>query len=235
LYAHVNQAEAVVRSIASLFGKSPFGPLAQHAEQVRETVALVKPLFEAFLAGDGAETRRLYEQISKLEHRADNIKNDIREHLPKSLLMPVDRGDVLLFLKEQDRLADRAEDLGVLLTMRETPAPAELHEAVRALVTAVLAAANEWFKVAASLTRLEEASFAGSEVDRVMEQIRRISNLEWEADKRQAEAGTLLFRHEDEIGAVSVFFWMRIFRVLGSVADHAENTADLLRVMIAKR
>jgi predicted phosphate transport protein (TIGR00153 family) len=85
---------------------------------VRETVALVEPLFEAFLAGDGAATRRLYEQISKLEHRADNIKNDIREHLPKSLLMPVDRGDVLLFLKEQDRLADRAEDLGVLLTMR---------------------------------------------------------------------------------------------------------------------
>lgn len=224
-----------MRTFAALFGKSPFGPLAQHAERVCETVSLIDPLFEAFLGGRPEETRQIYEQISKLEHRADIIKNDIRDHLPKSLLMPVDRGDVLLFLKEQDRLADRAEDLGVVLTMRPTPAPASLHASVRALVAAVLEAANEWFRLAAGLQTLEDASFAAPEVARVMDQIKRISDLEWEADKRQAEAGTVLFRHEQELDAVSVVLWMRIHRVLGSVADHAENTADLLRVMLAKR
>ena len=224
-----------MRSIAALFGKSPFGQLAQHAERVRETVLLIQPLFDAFLAGQPDETRRIYEQISKLEHKADVIKNDIRDHLPKSLMMPVDRGDVLLFLKEQDKLADRAEDLGVLLTMRQTPVPPALHECERSLVAAVLEAADEWFRVAASLPQLEDGSFAAHEVASVMEQIRRISNLEWEADKRQAEAATVLFQHEREMDAVSVVLWMRIHRVLGSVADHAENTADLLRVMLAKR
>lgn len=224
-----------MRSFVALFGKSPFGPLAQHAERVQETVGLIPALFESFLTGQRDETRRIYEQISKLEHKADIIKNDIRDHLPKTLLMPVDRGDVLLFLREQDRLADRAEDLGVVLTMRDTPAPESLHPSVRALVAAVLEAAGEWFRVAASLPLLEDASFAGPEVARVMEQIRRISNLEWEADKRQAEAGTALFAHEQQLDPVSVVLWMRIHRVLGSVADHAENTADLLRVMLAKR
>jgi predicted phosphate transport protein (TIGR00153 family) len=224
-----------MRPIVALFGKSPFGSLAQHAEQVRSTVELTAPLVEAFLAGDRARTQELYERISKLEHKADDIKNDIRDPLPKSLLMPVDRGDVLMFLKEQDHIADRAEDLGVLVTMRDTRAPDTMHGPVNALVAAVNRAADAWFRVAADLPTLEGASFAGPEVDRMMDQIRTISNLEWEADKRQADATRVMFEHEPEIGAVSVVLWMNIFRALGSIADHAENTADLLRVMLAKR
>lgn len=224
-----------MRPIVALFGKSPFGSLAQHAEAVRTTVELTTPLMEAFLGGDKTKTVELYERISKLEHKADNVKNDIRDHLPKSLMMPVDRGDVLMFLKEQDHIADRAEDLGVLVTMRDTGAPEPMHKPVMALVEAVNAAAAAWFKVASELTSLEGASFSGPEVDRMMEQIKKISNLEWEADKRQAEATRIMFDHEPEIGAVSVVLWMNIFRALGSVADHSENTADLLRVMLAKR
>lgn len=224
-----------MRPIVALFGKSPFGPLAEHAEQVKATIELVKPLMEAFVAGERARTVELYQRISKLEHKADNIKNDIRDHLPKSLLMPVDRGDVLTFLKEQDRIADRAEDLGVLLTMRDTRVPTDMKQPVADLVDASVATANAWFRVATTLTTLEGASFAGPEVDRMMDQIRAISNLEWEADKKQAAASRVMFEHEDEIGAISVMMWMHIFRVLGSVADHAENTADLLRVMLAKR
>lgn len=224
-----------MRPIVALFGKSPFGPLAEHAEQVKATIELVKPLMEAFVAGERARTVELYQRISKLEHKADNIKNDIRDHLPKSLLMPVDRGDVLTFLKEQDRIADRAEDLGVLLTMRDTRVPTDMKQPVADLVDASVATANAWFRVATTLTTLEGASFAGPEVDRMMDQIRAISNLEWEADKKQAAASRVMFEHEEEIGAISVMMWMHIFRVLGSVADHAENTADLLRVMLAKR
>lgn len=224
-----------MHTIVSLFGRSPFGPLAQHAARVRETVELIRPLIDAFLAMDRAETRRIYEQISKLEHKADIAKNDIRDHLPKSLFMPVDRGDVLLFLREQDRIADRAEDLGVLLTMRATPAPAGLTPDVHALVEASLTTAHAWLDLATNLPKLEEASFSGPEVDRVLDQIGGISNLEWEADKAQAAASSALFEFEQEIGAVSVVLWMRILEVLGSVADHAENTADLLRVMLAKR
>jgi predicted phosphate transport protein (TIGR00153 family) len=218
-----------------LFGKSPFGQLAQHAEGVRATVELVQPLMEAFLAGDREQTMTLYERISKLEHKADTIKNDIRDHLPKSLMMPVDRGDVLTFLKEQDRIADKAEDLGVLLTMRDTKAPDALRGPVMALVEASNNAAQAWFGATRELVALENASFAGPEVDRMMKKIKEISDLEWEADKRQAEASRIMFEHEDEIGAVSVMLWMHIFRVLGAIADHAENTADLLRVMLAKR
>ena len=224
-----------MRSIFELFGKSPFRPLAEHTERVREAVVLIQPLFEAFVAGDWEKTEEIYRTISKLEHKADVIKNDIRDHLPKSLFMPVDRGDVLLFLKQQDRIADVAEDLGVLLTMRPTPTPEAIREGVMELVAAVLRAAELWFETARELPVLQEVSFSGPEVDRMMERIKQISDLEWEADKLQAEISKEIFRHEEELGAVSVMFWANILRVLGAVANYAESTADHLRLMLAKR
>jgi predicted phosphate transport protein (TIGR00153 family) len=224
-----------MRAILELFGKSPFRPLAEHAERVRDAVVLIRPLFEAFVDGDWARTEEVYERISKLEHKADLIKNDIRDHLPRSLFLPVDRGDVLLFLRQQDRIADAAEDLGVLLTMRPTATPPELREDVLALVDAVLRCADTWFETVHELPDLQESGFAGPIVERVMDRIRAISDLEWEADKLQASLSREMFRHEAELGAVSVIFWANILRVVGVVANKAESTADHLRLMLAKR
>lgn len=224
-----------MRSILGLFARSPFGPLVEHAERVHDTVALIRPLFEAFTAEEWPKTQEIYERISKLEHKADVVKNDIRDHLPKSLFLPVDRGDVLTFLKEQDRIADDAEDLGVLLTMRRTPTPAAIRESVFALVDAVIRTSEAWYELARELPALQEASFTGPEVGKILSRIKEISDLEWEADKRQAEASKRMFEHEAEFGAVSVMLWFDIFRVLGAIANHAENTADLLRLMLARR
>jgi hypothetical protein len=224
-----------MRSIVGLFGRSPFRPLAQHTEKVNDTVQLVRPLMEAFMAGDWSQTADLYKKISKLEHKADVVKTDIRDHLPSSLFMPVDRGDILLFLKEQDSIADAAEDVAVLVTMRETPTPESMKAGVLELVDRVLLVGQTWFETAHELPLLEEASFTGPEVDTVLAGIQKISDLEWEADKQQAEMSRAVIRNENEMGAVSVMFWMNILRELGTIANKAENTADLLRLMLAKR
>lgn len=229
------EGEGDVRSFFGLFGKSPFGPLAQHTERVHDTVVLIRPLFEAFVDGNWDEVESVYDQISRLEHKADKLKNEIRDHLPKSLFLPVDRGDVLLFLKEQDKIADAAEDLGVLLTMRRTPTPETMRPAVLDLVDLAVRTAEAWFEAARELPTLQEASFTGPEVEKVMQRIAAVSDLEWEADKLQAQVSKSLYDHEQELGAVSVMFWTGIIRTLGEVANRAENTADLLRLMLARR
>jgi uncharacterized protein Yka (UPF0111/DUF47 family) len=72
-------------------------------------------------------------------------------------------------------------------------------------------------------------------VEKAIQRAKDISDMEWEADKRQATLSTVLFAREDEIGAVGVVMWMGVLRELGGVANHAENTADVLRLMLAKR
>lgn len=223
------------RSIFGLFGRSPFSGLAQHTQRVHDTVTHVRPLLEAFTERDWAKTQEIYERISKLEHKADVTKNEIRDHLPKSLFMPIDRGDILLFLKEQDAIADAAEDLAVLVTMRETPTPEELKAPLFELADGVIRVSEAWFETCRELPTLEEASFTGPEVEKMMQHITEISDLEWEADKRQAVATKVMLQHEAEIGPVSVYFWMNILRVMGLIANKAENTADLLRLMLARR
>ena len=224
-----------MRSILGLFGKSPFGPLAKHTVRVHETVLLLRPLFEAFVEERWNEVEEIYDRISKLEHKADLLKNDIRDHLPRSLFLPVDRGDVLRFLKAQDRIADRVEDLGVLLTLRRTPTPEPIRQPVLDFVDAVVRTAEAWFEAAQELPTLQEASFTGPAVAQMLKRINEISDLEWEADKKQAKVSKQLFEHEAEIGAVSILLWTNIFRTLGSVANYAERTADFLRLMLARR
>ncbi len=224
-----------MRAIVGLFARSPFRPLLEHTERVHHTVELLPELFTAFTAGDWPEVHQVYERVSRLEHKADEVKNDIRDHLPRSLFMPVDRGDVLLFLKEQDSIADRVEDIAVLLTMRETPTPDVLREPLQEFIAQVVRTSELWYETARELPTLQEAGFAGPEVEKTMDRIRAISDYEWEADKLQARATRVVLSQEDALGAISVMFWMRILATLGDVANRAENTADRLRLMLARR
>lgn len=223
-----------MRTFFELFARSPFSPLTKHSEKVQDVVAEVPALMEAMLAEDWITASEHYERISRLEHQADERKQEIRDHLPRSLFLPVDRGDLLKFLKEQDAIADAAEDLAVLVTMRRTRAPGPLKERVRELVKGVVTATDTWFSVASQLPELQETSFTGPEVRKVLDLIDAVHQQEWETDRMQAAMGRTTIEFEEEMGAVSVLFWMRIASKLGDMANHAENAADLLRMMLAR-
>jgi predicted phosphate transport protein (TIGR00153 family) len=223
-----------MRSVFGIFGKSPVSALERHAEKVHETVQQLQPLLEAFTAGDWEQTKEITKRIYKLEHQADQIRDEIRDHLPRSLFLPVDRGDVLLFLEEQDAIADRVEDVGDLLTMRKTPTPEGLRPHLVELVDQVVRTHETWYEAARELKTLQEASFGGPEASKVLELVSRVNHQEWEADKREAKALEALFTFEDELGAVSVLVWMNAIEMIGKVADHAETTADTIRLMIAR-
>ena len=63
--------------------------------------------------------------------------------------------------------------------------------------------------------------------------VAKIHEAEGEADRLQAEFSKLVFENEARIDPTSVFQWVQIIEVLGDVADHAENTGDVLKLMLA--
>jgi hypothetical protein len=223
-----------MRTFFELFARSPFAPLIKHGEKVHEVLLELEPLFDAFMGGDRDAVAGAHERISHLEHEADQIKREIRDNLPRSLFLPVDRGDLLRFLKEQDAIADAVEDVAVLMNMRATPTPGEMKPRVTALVSQIVRTGESWFEIIQLLPELQESSFTGPEVKKVVELIDRVHAEEYEADLRQAALGRDTVRCEEELGAVSVLFWMRIASKLGEVANRAENSGDLLRLMLAR-
>ncbi|RLE06778.1 hypothetical protein DRZ78_04105, partial [Candidatus Aerophobetes bacterium] len=125
-------------TIARLFRQSPFEALYKHLLKVRECSDLLKPLMEAFISGDRALIKERVKRISELEHEADVIKNEIREHLPYHIFMPIDRSDILWFLREEDAIADSIEDVAKLIEMRKTPVPLELKEELMELINKIM-------------------------------------------------------------------------------------------------
>ncbi len=56
--------------------------------------------------------------IIQLETEADAIKQTFRLNMPNTLLLPVDREDLLRLISDQDRLADTSEDIAKTLLFR---------------------------------------------------------------------------------------------------------------------
>lgn len=218
--------------ISKLFGKSPFEPLHQHMLKVKACVGLVRPLMDAFLKGEQEKVKDVARKIFKAEHDADMVKKEIRSRLPKSILLPVARGDILRFLKEQDNIADSAEDLAALLILRKTTVPEELKEKLKIFVDKVLETYEAAMTVSNEIKLLAEASFGGEEAHKVMELIEQLKLKEWEADKAQMKAARKMFSIEKKLDPVSVMMWMHIFRELGTLANHAENAGDQMRLML---
>ena len=88
----------MVRSILGLFAESPFGPLRELAHKVRECAEEVPPLFDALFEENYDAVRAKAEEISHLEHEADIAKDKVRDKLPKTIFLPVDRRDLLFIM-----------------------------------------------------------------------------------------------------------------------------------------
>lgn len=115
----------------SLFRRSPFKPMQEHIRVVRRCAGEVPSLIEAMVAGDRDAVEAAKDKIFILEKAADEIKNQLRSHLPASLLMPVDRRDLLEILHLQDAIADTAQDIAGLLVIRPLDVPPDLAAPLR--------------------------------------------------------------------------------------------------------
>lgn len=218
-----------MRSIAKVFGRSPFIPLQTHMDKVADCIAMLPELFEAYYAGDTDRVAELAKIISKLEHDADLVKHDIRRSLPRGLFMPVDRANLLGMLSTQDGLADLAENIGVLLTFKKAKGFEGLRELFDQLLAKCLEAFNDARAVISELDELLETGFGGAEAQKVIEMVDLVAVREYEADLIQRDLLRSLLAHEDEMSYGDFFLWTHISRELSRLADRSDNLAALVR------
>ncbi len=218
--------------IANLFGHSPIRPMQEHMKAAVECARQILPLFEAMVAGDKASIAALHQDIDRLEHEADRIKNAIRSNLPKRMFLAVERRDMLEILDYQDSIADVAQDIAELADLREMVVPKELAAAFLELVRRVVSACEQAERVINELDELVETGFRGREVARVDEMIEELSRMETHTDELERRVQKLLFGIENELG-VSAMFWYRLIDNVGEMADYAERVGNRLRLLTA--
>ena len=220
--------------IGRLLSRDPFASLDEMMGAVNDCCAFLPPMFAALAAGDQAQVITLAKGASTAEAAADDVKDRLRDQLPRSLFLPVDRRDVLGLISQMDAVADSAEDVGVVLTLRTFTVPRGLAEPLLQLVEAVMATVSRASAVIALLPDLVAAGFSGRAAQQARDAISAVSQAEHAADKRQDQAAKLLFTLEDQISAVSLFMWTKVLQILGSIANHAENVGDRVRLFLAR-
>ena len=148
--------------------------------------------------------------------------------------MPVERGDILSFLKKQDTIADKAEDAARMIQIRKTKVPGEIVEDLREFTNEIVSSVDALEKAYSEIDRLMKTGFGDRERGIMLDLIKEVDHNEWKADEIQLKMTKKLFEIEEKLDPMTIFFLMRIINEMDAVADYAEDSGDQLRTMIAK-
>jgi len=214
--------------------KSPFDGLLEHMRIVKKCVSLLGEGLTKYIDGDYENFSKLAKKVSELEHDADLIKGNIRAHLPKNIFMPVDKGEFLWLLREQDAILDHAENLVEMLDMRRTKIPKELRDDFKKHVNLVVSTVEAMEKAVENVKDLLETSFIRREREQTKKFIHEVHNREWQADKAKYTITKNIYKLEKKLKPMDIYHLLKIADWIDDIADHAENVADWLRAMIAR-
>jgi len=214
--------------------KSPFGQLLEHMEKVRECTDILGEGLIKYFKGDYKGFSDLAKKVSEIEHEADDIKRNLRNHLPTSLFMPVDKGKFMWALREQDKILDHAENLVKMLDMRRTKIPKELQEVFISHVKLVMKTVDAMQDAVGNIKDLVKTSFVKREREQTKKYIYKVHELEWKADQKKYALTQGIYNLEKKLDPMDVYHLLKIADWVDDIADHAENVSDWLRAMIAK-
>jgi hypothetical protein len=202
--------------------------------KVRKCIDLLGDGLVKYYEGDYKNFSKLAEKVSKIEHEADLIKSNLRNHLPSSLFMPVDKGKFMWALREQDAILDHADNLVRMLDMRRTKIPKKLQKPFIDHAKAVMETVDAMEIAVENIKDLVETSFVKREREQTKEFVYKVHENEYKADQLKYEMTKGIYELEKKIDPMDVYHLLKIADWVDDIADHAENVADWLRAMIAK-
>ncbi len=215
---------------------SPFDGLQEHAEKVKECAGAFQKAMECNVSGKWEKFEELKQEVNKLESEADAIKQNIRGHLPKGTLLPVDKFELFRYLREQDQVLDTMEDALDWISFRSEPGiPKELEMNFHLLVEAVIDPIEELSRMVFEAKKYFKRflnRFSEKQRGLVKDIIRNLQQQEHEADKVEEMIKQKVLKMKTD--PITVFHIFRLAETIGSIADHAENASDMMRAMIAR-
>lgn len=218
-----------MRSIAKLFGRSPFVPIQHHMEQVGRCVAKGQAMLDAYMVGDQKTVEQLAREIDQIEGEADDIKRDVEQQLRGGVFMAVERGRLRQVIVVQDSIADKMQNLARLVTLRACNEPPPFAATFQKFLGLNIKIFHGIRKVIDELNELLEAGFTGGEAITVAELIDHVSELEDEADELQHALLKELFAVEHNMSPGSFFLWTKIFKQVGDIGDRSNRLGNRVR------
>jgi len=219
---------------SNLFGRSPIKPMQEHMAVAVQATAELIPFFQAVIADDWTAAASVQARITELENQADELKKQLRLHLPKSLFLPVPRTDLLELLTMQDRIPNRAKDIAGIMLGRKMRIPESMQAQALEFVQAGVRTAEQALTAINELDELLETGFSGRELVVVENMIHELDRLEQEADELEVRIRATLFGLETQLPPVEVMFLYSVIDWIGDLANRAHDVGGRLQLLLAR-
>jgi len=214
-----------------LSDSSPLDGLTEHYNKINECVDVIKESMECYVAGGACrEFVELAKQVDEIENQADLIKRRIRNHLPRGLFMPMDKGLFLQYTKAQDNILDDAQEAMQWLAMRPVSIPAEYQKSLITLIDEVDQTCEQLgpaLTATLGLINHEHLDRQGTK-DKFWAIRRRRQSIFKLKNKLCSEM------YNSDMDFKDIYQLIHYVEKLDGMAHNTENCADILRNMIAR-
>jgi uncharacterized protein len=219
-------------TIAKLFGKSPFSPLQNHMKKVGICIKKLTEIFQEIENKNFDKIESLVSELSKLEHEADLTKNDIRNHLPKSLFLPISRAQFLEVLSTQDSIADKAEEIGNLLMLCPRNSVRVFTKTFQDFFKKNLETFWDARQIIKEFDELLESSFGGLEAEKVKAMVDQTAYKEHQADVLKTAVRKEFFDLADTLTPSAFYLWANLIDEVGSISHISEKLANQIGMIL---
>ena len=221
-------------SILGIFAKSPFVSLQKHMDIGKQAAIALQNFLTSAGVSDWSKAKQYRQEIIDLEHAAEDIKNQIRTHLPKSLFMSVSREDLLDLVYTMDGIPNTAKDISGIMIGRQMEIPNQIAEQFSAFVKAAIKAAKQASAAIEKVDEVRRGGFSSSDADLLQDLVAELELLEHENDDLEAALRNDFFEIEKDFPAVDVMFLYDIFNRIGSLADISQTAGHILIRLVSK-
>ncbi len=218
--------------MSNLFRRSPLENTLKHASKVAQCGPVFVKAVQAYFAGDRDTFELLKEEIREIEAEADRMKRNIRAHLPASVLMPFEKSVFFSFLREADKVVDSIKNALYWMSYYQL----QLTDDVKKDYILLAKQVGDYLGFLPEMVQRAHSYFESrTEKDRdsVKEVIREIRFREKESDDVEK---TMYIRlcADESIPPRTFYLMIKLVETTGDIADHLENSADMMRVMISR-
>ena len=221
-------------SFLDLLAQSPVKPMLEHASIAGNCTDELGVFIAALNENDWQGAIKSRERIVELEHEADDLKREIRGHLPKSLFLPVARADLLDLIRLVDRMPNTAKDISGLMIGRKMQIPDGIRTSFTDFVAKAVSTARHASESVERLDDLFRAAFRGEIAKTLEVLVQRLDELEHETDEAEIAVRTGLFAIEGDIAPIDVVFLYEVVKEIGELADRAQQVGHRLLMLVAK-
>lgn len=205
------------KKIESLFDK--------YCDTVAECMKTFEKSFQSHCENSDREiARKNYAEVHHFESLADDIIEEIEVMMFSKSLFPESRSDILKLIELMDKVPNRTEHAVQQLSIQNISIPSEYATEILELVRLCHRCVD---------VMLESARKLFSDYTNAAVAVGKVDELETEADTVEGNIIERIF--SSEMDGFDKIILQNLIVGLGAICDRAENAADHVLIMVAKR